>query len=41
MLGGNITEALKNIALFADDAKQVGESLITPTILIKDVRVSG
>ena len=41
MLGGNIIEALKNIALFADDVKQVGESLIAPTILIKDVRISG
>lgn len=43
MLGGNISDALKNVALFADDFKQVGreETLISPTILIKDVRVSG
>lgn len=41
MLGGNVTELLKSVALFADDVKQVGESLIAPTILIKDVRVSG
>ena len=41
MLGGNIIETLKSIALFADDAKQVGDSLIAPTILIKDVRISG
>lgn len=41
MLGGNIVEALKGIALFADDVKQVGDSLIAPTILIKDVKISG
>jgi len=43
MLGGNILDALKNIALFADDFKQVGlePALVSPTILIKDVRVSG
>jgi PmbA protein len=41
MLGGNIVEALKGIALFADDIKQVGDSLIAPTILIKDVKISG
>jgi len=43
MLGGNILDTLKNIALFADDFKQVGreETFISPTILIKDVRVSG
>jgi PmbA protein len=42
MLGGNILEVLKSIALFADDAKQVGveQTLISPTILVKDVRVS-
>jgi PmbA protein len=41
MLGSNIIETLKSIALFADDVKQVGESMIAPTILIKDVRISG
>lgn len=43
MLGGNILDALKNVALFADDFKQVGweGTLISSTILIKNVRVSG
>ena len=41
MLGGSIVEALRGIALFADDAKQVGDSLIAPTILIKNVKISG
>jgi len=43
MLGGNILDALKNVTLFADDLKQVGleQTLISPTILIKDVIVSG
>jgi len=43
MLGGNILDTLKNVAQFADDCKQVGlePALISPTILIKDLRVSG
>ena len=41
MLGGNIVDALRSVALFADDVKQVGDALISPTILIKDVKVSG
>jgi len=43
MLGSNILDALKNVTLFADDFKQIGweETLISPTILIKNVRVSG
>jgi PmbA protein len=41
MLGCNIVGALKGITLFADDVKQIGDSLIAPTILIKDVRISG
>lgn len=43
MLGGNILDALKNVTLFADDFKQIGweETLISSTILVKNVRVSG
>jgi len=43
MLGGNILDALKSVTLFADDFKQIGweETLISPTILVKNVRVSG
>jgi len=45
MLGGNILDALKSVTLFADDWKQaqIGreEVLISPTVLIKDVKVSG
>jgi PmbA protein len=41
MLGGNILDVLKSVALFADDMKQVGEALIAPTVLVKGVRVSG
>ena len=41
MLGGNIVETLKGVTLFADDVKQVGDFFIAPTVLIKDVRISG
>jgi len=41
MIGGNILDALKSVTLFADDFKQVGETFISPTILIRDIRVSG
>lgn len=41
MLGGNVVEALKSVALFADDVRQVGGFFIAPTVLIKDVRISG
>lgn len=44
MVGGNIQDLIKNVALFADDVKQVGleqGTLISPTILIRNVPVSG
>ena len=44
MIGGNIQDFIKNITMFADDTTQVGfenASVITPTILVKNVTVSG
>jgi len=44
MTGGNIQDFIKNVALFADDIKQVGlgqGTLISPTIMIRNVTVSG
>jgi len=44
MIGGNIQDFIKNITLFADDKTQVGfenASVIAPTILVKNITVSG
>jgi PmbA protein len=44
MIGGNIQDFIKNIAMFADDTTQVGfehASVIAPTILVKNITVSG
>jgi len=44
MIGGNIQDLIKNIAMFADDTTHVGfehAAIITPTILVKNVTVSG
>lgn len=44
MIGGNIQDLLKNVSLLADDVTHVGwehTSIITPTVLVKNVRVSG
>jgi len=44
MIGGNIQDFIKNITMFADDTTQVGfenASVIAPTILVKNVTVSG
>jgi PmbA protein len=44
MIGGNIQDFIKSIAMFADDTTQVGfenASVIAPTMLVKNVTVSG
>jgi PmbA protein len=44
MVGGNIQDLLKNVSLLANDVTHVGwehSSIITPTVLVKNVRVSG
>ena len=44
MIGGNIQDLLKNVSLFADDVTHVGwehTAIILPTVLVKDVTVSG
>ena len=44
MIGGNIQGILKNIIMLTDDTTQVGfehATVITPTILVKNVTVSG
>ena len=44
MIGGNIQDLLKNVSLLADDVTHIGwehTSIITPTVLVKNVTVSG
>ncbi len=44
MIGGNIQDLIKNVAMFADDTTHVGfeyNSVIVPTILIRNVTISG
>jgi PmbA protein len=44
MIGGNVQDLLKNVSLLADDVTHAGwehTSIITPTVLVKNVTVSG
>jgi len=44
MIGGNIQDLIKNVTMLADDATHVGfehSSMVTPTILVRKVTVSG
>ncbi len=44
MIGGNVQDLLKNMSLLADDVTHAGwehTSIITPTVLVKNVTVSG